>query len=381
MTGAPVGRRGFIAALLAVAAAPAVVRWQEAARVRIQAQMVEAWKGIAEVFGLPLPKVPAGRFLSANEVRALEDRLADDVDRVSQEWQAAGLTWKDIDAARASSPALRLLGALLLAFLWSTVAYAGEPCKNDAGLEIVCPDYLEEPAVVQAPPSPAPSPSPTPTPSPSPSPDAGFKVDAGGGVIASLSSETSKGEPTAELALGINLVKGQKNPPRGELLLRYGALPGVTPNLSDPTTFRAFGAEASVSKALSDNLVLKPSLVFGADFRFNEPDVEPRHRAARFFFVGFRIDGDRGFLFLGAGGDERLSTTARDRPSYLPAGTATWRLKVGDVTGNLAAYITGRVVLFLRLGYTALAAGSDIAQLGGMLGWGNTKPKARARDR
>lgn len=234
-----------------------------------------------------------------------------------------------------------------LSFLWTQAAFAAKPCQNAAGLEIECPDHVQQ--VVSA--------------------EDDFTLEAGGGYVASLSSETSKGEPSIDLAIGVDVVKGDELSPRLDLMARFGAFPGETIALEDPTTFRSFAADACVSKQFWKTVIVKPAALFGLEFRFKGAEAEPRHRAARYGYLGIRIDGKRGFLFLGAGPDERLSTTSRESPAYLPTAAAFFKLKLGEITGKLKAYLTGRMLAFLRFGYGTSTAGSDVAQFGVLAVW------------
>jgi len=195
-----------------------------------------------------------------------------------------------------------------------------------------------------------------------------FVMDAGLGVVASLSSEASAGEPTAELGVGFDVADANKSP-RMDLVARFGALPGATVDLADPTTFRSMGLEGYVSQPLSSVLRLKPAVLIGLEFRF-DGDTAPLHRAARFGYLGVRFDSKAGYLFLGAGGDERLSTSDRSTPAYLPSATVAWRVRLGTLTGKIDSYLVGRVLVYLRTGYGAADAGSDVAQIGVLIGGG-----------
>lgn len=195
-----------------------------------------------------------------------------------------------------------------------------------------------------------------------------FVMDAGLGVVASLSSEASAGEPTAELGVGFDIADANKSP-RMDLVARFGALPGATVDLADPTTFRSMGLEGYLSQPLSSVLRLKPAVLIGLEFRF-DGDTAPLHRAARFGYLGVRFDSKAGYLFLGAGGDERLSTSDRSTPAYLPSATVAWRVRLANLTGKIDSYLVGRVLVYLRTGYGAADAGSDVAQIGVLIGGG-----------
>jgi hypothetical protein len=226
--------------------------------------------------------------------------------------------------------------AVVLGFLWTQAASAA-PCRDVvSGAFIKCPET--------------------------------FVLEAGVGVVASLSSQASAGEPTAELALGFDVADANKSP-RLDLVAAFRALPGATVDLADPTTFRSMGLEGYLSQPLSSVLRLKPAVLIGLEFRF-DGDSAPLHRAARFGYLGVRFDSKAGFLFLGGGGDERLSTAPRDAPQYLPSATVAWRLRLANVTGKVDAYLTGRVILYLRTGYGIREAGSDVAQIGVLIGGG-----------
>lgn len=253
----------------------------------------------------------------------------------------------------------QLLPGWLLADQFDTT----RTCRDDAGRFMPCSE-VSEPAV-----TPIVDPLPSgPAPGYEPEKDSDFGMDAGLGVVASLSSEASSGEPTAEVNATFDVATNDKSP-RLALLARFAALPGETVSLSDPTTFRSLGLEATLAQPLWSNLRLRPALMIGAEFRF-AGDSEPLHRAARYAYVGTRVDGGDGYLFLGVGGDERLSINSRETPQYLPAAAVGWQLRIANITGKLDAYLTGRVLLYLRLGYGAQSAGSDVAQIGVLVGYG-----------
>ena len=118
-----------------------------------------------------------------------------------------------------------------------------------------------------------------------------FVIEAGVGVVASLSSQASAGEPTAELAVGFDIADANKSP-RLDLVAAFRALPGSTVDLADPTTFRSMGLEGYLSQPLSSVLRLKPAVLIGMEFRF-DGDTAPLHRAARFGYLGVLIGGGK----------------------------------------------------------------------------------------
>jgi hypothetical protein len=257
----------------------------------------------------------------------------------------------------------------MLAF-WAICAVAfgdqfdARRCRDEAGRFMPCeglPAQSERLPIVDPLPS-------GPAPGYEPKPDTDFALDAGLGAVASLSSEASSAEPTAEVNASFDLATNDKSP-RLSLAAFFRALPGEAVNLSDPTTFRSLGLEGTLSQPLWSNLRLRPALLLGAEFRF-AADEQPLHRAARYAYVGTRVDGDDGYLFLGVGGDERLSVNSRETPQYLPAANVSWRLRLGSITGAIDAALTGRVLLYLRLGYGQASAGSDVAQVGVLIGFG-----------
>ncbi len=256
---------------------------------------------------------------------------------------------------------MRIRTALLVVLaLWAWTAYAlaDQPCKDPkTGRFIACDDLTEgEKLPVENGTWVAPKVTPEPE-------ESDFRLDGGIGGIASLSSDASSAEPTAELNAAFDIATNLKSP-RLSLLARFGALPGETVSLSDPTTFRSLGIEGTLSQPLWSNLRIKPAVQLGAEFRF-AGDSEPLHRAARYGYLGARVEGEEGYLFLGVGGDERLSTSSRSTPDYLPAANISWRVKLGTLTGVVDAALVGRVLLFLRLGtYGQGSAGSDVAQVG-----------------
>lgn len=264
---------------------------------------------------------------------------------------------------------MRLRGALVVvAVFWalSAWAFADQPtCRDDSGLLLPCSEVSdnERLPVRDVPDFPVAIPVPKDTHA-----DSDFALDAGVGGVASLSSEASAVEPTAEINAAFDLATNDKSP-RLALLAAFRALPGETVSLADPATFRSLGLEGTLSQPLWSNLRLRPAILLGAEFRF-AGDEAPLHRAARYAYLGTRMDGDAGYLFLGVGGDERLSTASREAPDYLPAANVSWGLRMGKITGAIDARLVGRVLLYLRLGYGATTAGSDVAQLGVLVGFG-----------
>lgn len=226
---------------------------------------------------------------------------------------------------------------------------------------------IVEPVVV-----PIVDPMPTgPAPGYEPKDDGDFAAAAGLGAIASLSSEASSAEPTGQISASFDVATNEKSP-RASLLATFGALPGQAVSFSDPATFRSLGIEGALSQPLWSNLRVRPAVVVGAEFRFSG-ETEPLHRASRYGYIGARVEGEDGYLFLGMGGDERLSTADRSTPAYLPAASVTWRLRLGKITGAIDASLVGRVLLYLRLGYGAQDAGSDVAQVGVIVGVGGKR--------
>ncbi len=245
--------------------------------------------------------------------------------------------------------------------LWLPSLFADQPCRDDAGRFVPCDEVEKLPAVEY----------PAPTPAPPDTKADGFAMDAGLGVVASLSSEASSGEPTAEVSAAFDVATNEKSP-RLSLLGRFGALPGETVSLTDPTTFRSLGIEGTLSQPLWSNLRIRPAVQVGAEFRFSG-DEQPLHRAARYGYLGARVEGEDGYLFLGVGGDERLSTSDRSTPAYLPATAVSWSLRIGKITGAIDARLVGRVLLYLRMGYGASDAGSDVAQVGVLVSVGGKR--------
>ncbi len=265
---------------------------------------------------------------------------------------------------------MRLRYAVLVALLmWaiSAYAFADQPCKDPkTGRFISCDDLTEQEKL------PVENGTWVAPPPPVPETDSDFAMDLGAGAIASLSSDASSAEPTADLSAAFDLAENVKSP-RLSLLARFGALPGETVSFGDPSTFRSLGIEGTLSQPLWSNLRVRPAVQVGAEFRFNG-DEEPLHRAARYGYIGGRVEGEDGYLFLGIGGDERLSTSDRTTPAYLPAVAVTWRVKLGRVTGAIDAALVGRVLLFARLGYYGQdSAGSDVAQVGVLVSVGGKR--------
>jgi hypothetical protein len=220
---------------------------------------------------------------------------------------------------------------------------------------------------------PKPKATPSPAASPSPSPSTDFAIDGGAGVAGTLTSEGMKQEPIVELLAGIDLATNEKSP-RLDLGGRFGTAEGSTPSLAEPTTGRSVSFEARLSQPLWENLLLRPTLMVGIDIRMPTDGERPRHQGARYICLGGQVSGEPGYFFAGVCGDERVSTSTSADLAYLPSATASWLLKLRDLAGgSLRAYLVGKVVAYLRLGYGAADAGNAAAQVGFMVGGGNKR--------
>lgn len=258
---------------------------------------------------------------------------------------------------------LRLLvGGLVMGFLWSApVAYAadlsnkkGPLCWDDIGKKWAdCPVKVSDPDVV-------------------PEGDLGddssdLSIELAAGYSLTVTGSRTGHSPAVDIAVGFDLAPDEKAP-RFELLGSFDSLPGVSTG-GEVESFRGFGVEGLLSQPIGA-LFLRPAVLVGFDTRVNG-DATPLHRSARYAYLGVRFaKADRGSLFIGGGGDERLSTADRERPDYLPAGIISWRLRIGDITGDLDASLVGRAILYLRLGYGAATAGADAITLNFLAGWG-----------
>lgn len=208
---------------------------------------------------------------------------------------------------------------------------------------------------------------------PKPAGSTDFAIDGGLGVAGTLTSEGNQAEPILELGAGFDVSTAEKSP-RLDFTGRFGTLQGSTPSLDDPTSFRSVSFEGRLSQPLAKDLVLRPAVLVGIEIRMATDGVEPRHQGARYGYLGVQFAGDEGHLFLGAGGDERVSTSRGNSPAYLPAATASWLLRLSEFDGKkFRAYLTGRVIAYVRLGYGAADAGNASATVGFMVGGGNKR--------
>lgn len=263
-----------------------------------------------------------------------------------------------------------------LGYLWSTLwlpsVFADQPntdghCRNDAGLLMPCEEVAGYPVRE------APAARRTPAPAATPEPSTDFAIDGGAGLAGTLTSEGNKAEPILELLAGFDVSTAEKSP-RLDFAGRFGTLEGSTATLSDPASFRSVSFEGRLSQPLADGLLLRPAVLVGIEIRMATGGVEPRHQGARYAYLGAQFAGDDGYVFIGAGGDERVSTSVSASPAYLPAVTASWLLKLTEFDGKkFRAYLTGRVIAYARLGYGAADAGNASATVGFMIGGGNKR--------
>lgn len=268
-------------------------------------------------------------------------------------------------AARAAA------AAVLLALLWTEGARADQPCRDDAGLAMPCSEVAE---VERLPVRDEPDfPVTIPVPKDTHAGDADFTIDAGAGVAGTLTAAGMKQEPIVHVVSGFDLATNEKSP-RLDLDARFGTAQGGTPSLSAPASFRAVSFEARLSQPLWKNLLLRPALLAGIEIRMETDGEKPRHQGVRYVCLGGQIAGDPGYFFAGVCGDERVSTSLSAEPAYLPSVAASWLLKLRELAGgNLRAYLVGKVVAYLRIGYGAADAGNASATVGFMVGGGNRR--------
>lgn len=275
---------------------------------------------------------------------------------------------------------MRLRGAfLVVAVFWALSGWAFsndqfdtgtvKPCRDDAGRFMPCSEVLDReklPIVDPLPSGPAPGYEPTEV-------GTDFTIDGGAGVAGTLTSSGMKQDPIVHVVAGFDLAVNEKSP-RLDLDARFGTAQGGTPTLTEPTSFRSVSFEARLSQPLWRNLLLRPTLMAGIEIRIANEDEKPRHQGVRYVCLGGQVSGDPGYFFAGVCGDERVSTSLRDDPAYLPSVTAAWLLKLRDLAGgDLRAYLVGKVVAYLRLGYGAADAGNASATVGFMIGGGNKR--------
>lgn len=249
-----------------------------------------------------------------------------------------------------------LLDATCGTFCWNQATQRCERCADEQPINIGEPD-----------------PIPTPAPTPIPPPTSDFTFDGAAGGIVGLTSGATQVQETVELAVGFNVKRSDQDVPRLDFLGRFGVLPGEIDgfNLDSIASFRSASLEVCLHQGIG--LRLRPALLVGFETRL-EGDETPLTRTARFIHFGVRVQGPEGYLFAGAGGDERLSAAGnRDQhAAYVPTFLASWRLRVAELVKDRGVhlYLTGRALLYMRLGYEWETT-PDSVQLGLMAGWGN----------
>lgn len=267
---------------------------------------------------------------------------------------------------------MRLRGAFLVVLLHSgiwTAAFADQPlCRDDAGRFTSCTEVFgQEHLPVRDVPEHVPAPADTHAS------DQDFAIDGGVGVAGTLTSEGTKQEPIVEATAGFDLAINEKSP-RLDLLGRFGTAQGTTPSLTEPTSFRSVSFEARLSQPLWSNLLVRPTLLAGIEIRIATDGEKPRHQGVRYICLGGQVAGEPGYFFAGFCGDERVSTSLKADPSYLPSANVTWLLRLRDLAGgNLRAYMVGKIVAYIRMGYGAADAGNATATVGFLIGGGNKR--------
>lgn len=257
----------------------------------------------------------------------------------------------------------------------STGCPLGEVCAiNPATAKHECVPLNTE-TVIDEKPVPEPTPTPSPSPTPPPVDKSDFTINATGGYSITATGDKTGHAPSVDLAVGFDLSPSIKAP-RLELFGYFNSIPGLSEGTGEMDSFGGFGVDALLSQPVAD-LYLRPAVLLGFQTRIDGENT-PLHRSARFGYLGVRFaKKDRGGLFVGAGADERMSTRDDDTPDYLPAAILAWRVRIGDIVpgGDLNAWLIGRALLYLRLGYVDPSAGADQVTLALNIGWGNQEKK------
>lgn len=164
--------------------------------------------------------------------------------------------------------------------------------------------------------------------------------------------------------------------PRLVVLADLTALPGEQLDLQDPATFRALELSVGLAQPLGGSLRFR--LYAEAGFATRLPgDTQPTNRTARWASVGLRFSGDRAWLHVGVGPDQRPGASAPADPAvqaparaYQAAVTVRGALRLGDV-GPGSISLLGSAVLGLDLSrrWPSLDGGrTDVVRLGVALG-------------
>lgn len=180
----------------------------------------------------------------------------------------------------------------------------------------------------------------TPAPVSGPAP-ASVSVVAGG--IVSMGGGTTAGiRPTVSVAVDFAIAKAVMSP-RSVVGLELGALAGESLDIASPETWQTLSFRALLYQPIS-GLFVSPYV--GGGFSTRLPgDTEPRDKTARWWSAGLRVAGERGWLEMGLGLDQRLGGD-----TYAPTGHFRGSLLIGE-RGGVNAYLSMEAILALNLGF------------------------------
>ena len=193
--------------------------------------------------------------------------------------------------------------ALALAYLWSTSAYAGQPCKDpNTGRFVPC-DSLEEILPVHEVETAEPTPEPTPKPR-------GLRMSIAAGVTAGVSTDVAA-EPQPYIGIRVQSpLTSLENGPDLEVRVALESLPesGDGVSLEDPGSVKAFSGAVGLSQPLGRTLRFRLYGDAGVASRLVS-SAESADRLPGYFSVGllFRTDDGDHWLKIGGGPDQRLS--------------------------------------------------------------------------
>lgn len=118
-----------------------------------------------------------------------------------------------------------------------------------------------------------------------------------------------------------------KNGPRLVVGAEYGSTPGVTPDISNPETYRSFGMRIGAHQTLSDRLLFGLYAEAGFQTRLGN-DPAPLDRAPRYAGVGVRFKGHDSELAVTLNADQRLSSAADHNSVALPTQALAYQATV-----------------------------------------------------